>query len=210
MHSRRTARGQNWGPQNALKGFSSSVTLSPPELQAFEAHIELLRELGATIIDDCCFEGFDEAVTSKSIWPVRYTDFKLDVASYLEKLTYNPNNIRTLQDVIRWTQADPREEYPARGTRAMEAAWNSFDNRECEEFKAALESVECLAHERGVRGALQKDNLDALILPTDVSSIIPALGGYPIITVPSGIYPEGTELRASPPQKLIIRAPNLP
>lgn len=196
-------------PRNALRGYSPLRDLPSPVLQAFEANIELLRGLGATIVDDCRFEGYDEALVNESVWVVRYTDFKLDVASYLEKLTYNPNNIRNLQDVIRWSQADPREEYPTRGTQAMENAWNSLDNRECEEYKAALESVERLAHEGGVRGALQRDNLDALILPTPVSPVMPALGGYPIITVPLGIYPEDAEIRVYQ-RDMIDEGPNIP
>lgn len=51
----------------------------------------------------------------------------------------------------------------------MDVAWNGFDNRECDEFKAATEHVGWLAHKGGVRGALRKDKLDALILPTCVT-----------------------------------------
>ena len=39
----------------------------------------------------------------------------------------------------------------------------------------------------GVGGALQADNLDALVLPTCVFLIVPALGGYPIVSVPLDI-----------------------
>ena len=42
----------------------------------------------------------------------------------------------------------------------MENAWDGFDNRDCEEFKTALEEMEWLAHEGGVRGALEKNKLD--------------------------------------------------
>ncbi|KAJ5711739.1 hypothetical protein N7488_005895 [Penicillium malachiteum] len=184
--------------------------LTPTVSREFEAHIKVLRELGATIVDDCCFEGFEDALSSKSVAAVKGTDFKLDLANYLGKLDYNPNNIKSLQDVIHWTQTDPREQYHSRGTQAMENAWACFDSRECEEFKAALEYMEWLAHEGGVRGALEKNQLDALILPTCVSPIFPALGSYPIITVPLGIYPEDTEVKMCPRGDMVERGPNLP
>lgn len=197
-------------PRNALKGNPPCAELTPTVSKAFEAHIELLRKLGAIIVDNTNFEGYDEVLTSKYPAVVKGTDFKLDLAKYFEKLEYNPNNIRTLGDVIRWTRTDPREEYTSRGTQGMEDAWDSLDDRESKEFKAALKYMEWLAHEGGVRGALEKDNLDALILPTCVSPIVPALGGYPIITVPLGIYPEGTDVKWNPRGNMIERGPNLP
>ncbi|KAJ5093382.1 hypothetical protein N7456_009243 [Penicillium angulare] len=204
-----------WGarigiPRDALRGNPPCAELTSTVSQAFEAQIEILQSLGATIVQDCSFEGFDEALISKSASLVKGTDFKIDLANYLEQLQENPNNVKTLDDVISWTQVDPREQYPSRGTQNMEAAWNGLDNRECEEFKTALEHMEWLAHEGGVRGALRKDNLDALILPTCVSPIIPALGGYPIITVPMGFYPKDTEIKMCPRGDLIERGPDLP
>lgn len=196
-------------PRNALKGNPPCAELTSTVSREFEVHVEVIRELVATVVD-CCFEGYEDVLRSKSVAVVKGTDFKLDLASYLEKLEYNPNNIKSLQDVIRWTQTDPREQYPSRGTQAMEKAWECFDDRECEEFKAALEDMEWLAHEGGVRGALEKNNLDALILPTCVSPIVPALGGCPIITVPLGIYPEDTEIKMCPRGDMIERGPNLP
>ncbi|KAJ6004740.1 hypothetical protein N7540_012539 [Penicillium herquei] len=196
-------------PRNTLKGNPPCAGLTPIVSKEFEAHVDVLRELGATVVDDCCFEGYEDALRNKSVAAVKGTDFKLDLANYLEKLEYNPNNTKSLQDVIHWTQTDPREEYPSRGTKAMENAWDCFDNRECEEFKAALEYMEWLAHEGGVRGALEKNQLDAHILPTCVSPIIPALGGYPIITVPLGFYPEDTEIKMCPRGDMIERGPNL-
>ena len=78
----------------------------------FEAHVEVLRELSATVVD-CCFEGYEDALSSKSVAAIKGTDSNLDFAKYLEKLEYNPNSIKNLQDVIRWAQSDPREQYPS-------------------------------------------------------------------------------------------------
>ncbi|KAJ5730536.1 uncharacterized protein N7483_005044 [Penicillium malachiteum] len=150
---------------NALKGNPPCAELTSFVSKEFEAYVEVLRELGATVVDDCCFEGYEDAL---------------------------------------------KKQYRFRGNKAMENAWDFFDNRECEEFKAALEYMERLAHGGGVQGALEKNRLDALILPTCVSPIVPAPGGYPIITVPLGVYPEDSEIKMCPRGDMIERGPNLP
>ncbi|OIW34213.1 amidase signature enzyme [Coniochaeta ligniaria NRRL 30616] len=196
-------------PRNALRGNPPQAELTPTVSESFERHIELMRRVGATVVDTD-FEGFDESLTSKSPAVVKRTDFKLDLAKYLEKLKHNPNDIRTLGDVIRWTHNDPREEYPSRGTEGLENAWASLDDRDSVEFKAALEFMQWLADEGGVRGALERHNLDALILPTCVSPLVPHLGGYPIISVPLGFYPGDTEVKMCPRGDMTERGPNLP
>lgn len=197
-------------PRNALKGHLPYAELTPYEAEKFEKHLDIIRDLGAAVVDSN-FESYDEALKSQSCSIVKGTDFKLDLADYLKSLEVNPNKINNLQDIINWTQNDPREEYHLRGTRAMEGTWvDGLDNRDNEQFKQALQFMEYLAHEGGVRGALQKDGLDALVLPTCVSPIIPALGGYPMITVPLGFYPKDTEIKMNQRGDLVERGPNVP
>lgn len=197
-------------PRNALKGNPPCAETTPEVLQAFEDAIVLIQKLGATVVDSVDFEGFEECLTSKSPAVVKGTDFKIELAQYLSRLVENPNNIRTLEDVIQWTQNDPREQYPSRGTTGFEDAWGSLEDRESDEFKAALKFMDWLAHEGGVRGALDRNDLHALILPTCVAPIVPALGGYPIVSVPLGIYPEGTTLKKGPRGDMNERGPNVP
>ncbi|KAJ5267085.1 amidase [Penicillium angulare] len=93
----------------------------------------------------------------------------------------------------------------------MEVAWNGFDNRECDEFKAALEHMGWLAHKGGVRGALRKDNLDALILPTCVTKYSSSWW-VPDHHNSSGVLfcPKDTEIKMCARGDLIERGPNLP
>jgi amidase len=154
--------------------------------------------------------AFDEALTSKSPGVVKLSDFKANLADYLGKLPTNPHGIYNIKDVIQHTQTDPREEYPSRGTNGFEYAADALDDRESDEFKAALRYMEWLANEGGVGGVLRTHNLDALVLPTCVSPIVPALGGYPIISVPLGFYPEGSELRWNSRRELITDGPGCP
>lgn len=196
-------------PRNALKGNPPGAELTDYASETFEETIKLLESMGATVIDTQ-FESFDESLSSKSPAIVKGTDFKLDMKAYLSHLIHNPNNIHTLGDIIDWTQSDSREEYPSRRTRGMENAWSALDDRDNAEFKAALTFTNWLAHDGGVKGALEKDDLDALILPTAVSPLVPHLGGYPTINVPLGFYPEGTGTKMCPRGDLLERAPGLP
>lgn len=195
-------------PRNALKGRPPGAELTDYASRTFEDSIHLLRELGATIIDTS-FESFDESMTSKSPAIVKSTDFKLDMKAYLQKLTHNLNDIHDLSDIIWWTQNDSREEYPSRGTQGLENGWSAMEDRDNAVFRAALEFTNWLADEGGVGGALRKDSLDALILPTAVSPLIPHLGGYPTISVPMGFYPEGTGSKMNPRGDMLERAPGL-
>ncbi len=181
-------------PRNALKGNPPCAELIQPISDAFEVHLGVLRDLGATVIDTS-FEAFDEVLVSKSPAVAKAADFKADLANYLNKLTHNPRGIHTLADVVRFTQAEPKEEYLSRPSRGFENALAAIHDRESDEYKAALRYSDWLADDGGVRGALQAHNLDALVLPTCVSPIVPALGGYPIISVPLGFLPDDWPLK---------------
>ncbi|KAK3379653.1 hypothetical protein B0T24DRAFT_717172 [Lasiosphaeria ovina] len=65
---------------------------------------------------------------------------------------------------------DSREEYLEWVTLSLEKAAAAIDDQQSVEFVAALE----------------RDSLDALVLPTCVAPVVPALGGCPILTVPLG------------------------
>jgi amidase len=125
---------------------------------------------------------------------IKSSDFKLRLAQHCASLTVNPNNIRNMQDLVHHTQTDPREDYPSRKTRGLQKAAMAMDDQNCQEFKDALAYMEYLANEGGVTGALQRNGLDVLVMPTCVAPIMPALGGFPMLSVPLGFYPEGTEI----------------
>jgi amidase len=50
---------------------------------------------------------------------------------------------------------------------------------------------------------LFSQNLDALVLPTRVAHSVPALGGYPIISVPLGFLPDDWPLKWNSRKELV-------
>ncbi|KAH7084633.1 hypothetical protein BKA63DRAFT_559322 [Paraphoma chrysanthemicola] len=76
----------------------------------------VLKSAGATLVRNIVTTGADEyenlTVEEKQI--VLDTDMKLAINKYLSSLRSNPNNITDLQDLIDFTKACPKEEYPTR------------------------------------------------------------------------------------------------
>jgi amidase len=62
----------------------------------------------------------------------------------------------------------------------------------------------------GILGALDTYNLDAVVLPTDVSPGISAIIGGFVITVPLGAYPANTTVVTNQRGNLNATAPNIP
>ena len=45
---------------------------------------------------------------------VRSSEFKKDIARYLQKLETNPNDLHSAKDIIEFTKSFPAEDYPKR------------------------------------------------------------------------------------------------
>ena len=67
-----------------------------------------------------------------------------------------------------------------------------------------------MAEEQGVTGVLDRHNVDALVMPTFASFHLPAIAGFPVITVPLGFFPAGTTLVMNAKGTMVNIAPNVP
>jgi amidase len=188
---------------------------SQPILDAFEAAIQVIKNAGATVIDNTNFSAWDEYVADSNAALgnediVLDADFVSDLANYLSQLTSNPNQILSLADESNFTHTFKLEDYPARDTavwdQALSLGYNSSDYR----FWQAYQQTSYYGGAGGVTGALAAYNLDALILPTDYSPGLPAYAGLPVVTVPMGFYPANSSISRSPPWELIEVGPNIP
>jgi amidase len=157
-----------------------------PVLAAFEEAIQVMRNAGAIIVDNTNFTAWHDYVSDPNGYSsiVLDADFVSDLANYLSQLTYNPNNITSLADESRFTKSFPLEDYPERDTavwdESLALGYNNSDYR----FWQAYQTTSYWGGEGGVTGALERYNLDALIMPTDYSPGLPALAGLPGVTVP--------------------------
>ena len=195
-------------PQNVIELFSSNDTI--PVLEAFDAAISVLSSAGSAVVD-ANFTAAAEFLNSTSETEVLNADFISNLASYLALLTSNSNNFTSLEEVREFTQSYPLEDYPDRNTGTWDEAldeqgYNNTDPR----FWAAYQQDLYFGGEGGLFGALERNNLDAVILPTDFASSWAAIVGAPVITVPLGFYPMNTTVAMNRRGNLVEQAPNIP
>ncbi|KAI1387512.1 amidase [Hypoxylon trugodes] len=194
--------------RNAIELLSSSI--SSAQVTAFEEAISVLEAAGATIVDNTNFTAAAEFLNSTVEMQVLQADFLVNLASYLELLTENPNNVTSLAGVRDFTQSFPAEEYPARDTAVWDdtifkQGWNNTDPR----FWPAYQQNLYYGGEGGLLGAIERNNLDAVILPSDQSPTFAAGVGAPIVTVPLGFSPANmTVVKNS--WGLVTDGPNIP
>ncbi|KAH9998077.1 glutamyl-tRNA amidotransferase subunit A [Xylariaceae sp. FL0662B] len=185
----------------------SSDNTTGPVTEAFKQALGVLRSAGAEIIDTT----FPAALEfSNSDLPTRIlaADFVVNLQSYLDALTYNPNNITSLAVLREFTQSFPLEDYPTRDTGIWDAAlqdWNNTDPR----FWPAYQRNVYYGTDGGLLGAIDRDDLDAVILPANFASSYAATVGAPIVTVPLGFYPGNVSI-AKDSWGLANVAPNIP
>lgn len=104
-------------------------------------------------------------------------DFTRNLEQYYSKLYSNPNNITNLQDMVRHAKTDAREMYPDRDILSWEAALSYNFTEDSLEYKRALSKIRWIGRDGTVTGVLDKYDLDAIILPTDISYRLAAPGG---------------------------------
>ncbi|TFK78315.1 hypothetical protein K466DRAFT_607107, partial [Polyporus arcularius HHB13444] len=75
-------------------------------------------------------------------------------------------------------------------------------------FFDAVAADKDLGATRGIDATLKAFKLNAILLPTDVSSTPAAIAGYPIVTVPLGFLPADTPL--APAEPVRESGPNQP
>ena len=102
-------------PRNGIDYFLDDNT--KPIMAAFDAALNLIQASGAKIADKANFALFDVPAFSRNSDIVMGTDFVAGLSAYLETLKTNPNNVRSLADIRKFTKDDPREEYLDRDVR---------------------------------------------------------------------------------------------
>ncbi len=187
---------------NALKGTRIGVmrfvTGYSPKLNAvFETALAALKAQGAELID---INSFGAQNYSQYSQVILNTDFKFDLNAYLAKMPPAVKT-RTLADLIAFNKTEPRETVLFGQDRfEMAEATNGFDDPI---YKQAVETAQRITGPEGIDRALRENNVVALVTPTaepaflddpatgldaggQSASSIPAIAGYPHLTVPMG------------------------
>jgi amidase len=172
---------------------------SAPADRLVEAAIADMKRLGAVIVDPADIET--TSAFEKTELEVLLYEFKTDLNLYLA--TLKNNRVQTLKDLIAFNEANRDREMPFFGQELFEMAEKKGPLTE-KAYRDALAHDFKSSQKDGIDKTMDKHRLDALVAPTsgpptlidlvngdygvNGSSTIPAVAGYPDITVPAGYY----------------------
>jgi amidase len=168
--------------------------------RVYESAVEALREAGAELIDPVTIDTIEEIQSSDVERTVLLYEFKAGVERYLT--TRPDGEIRTLADLIAFNRrhADVEMPYFAQETFEQAEAMGPLSDPA---YLEALARSRRLSRDQGIDATLARHELDALAAPSTAApavielvspgrmrlvaaSKVPAMAGYPIITVPAG------------------------
>lgn len=179
------------------------------EKSAYFDAIEVLKGAGAEIIDGANFTAYDDYLADEGTVNILYADFVANLRSYLSELDSNPNEVVDLAGVTEFTQSFEAEEYPDRDTAVFDESLElDFDNTSPEFWEQYQKNL-FYGGEGGLFGAIDRNQLDAVILPTSTAAGVAAVVGAPVVTVPLGFYPQDAEVERTP-RNLVSTGPNVP
>jgi len=175
--------------------FASTGTLDP----AFDTALAILRQQGAVLVD---IKKFDDKAIGKNELPVLLTELKADMAKYL-KSSPAPIGVRTLGEVIAFDKAHQKQEMPLFGQELFEQAEKTKGLGDAAYKKARSISFQA-AGPNGIDKLLRDNRAVVLVGPTtgpawviDAANgdlftgggagSLPAVAGYPHLTVPMGL-----------------------
>ena len=162
-----------------------------PDLVAVaQQGIAAMASLGATIVPtDTGDPSADNFKFYNDELLVLLYEFKGQIAQYLSTLSHTTR--RTLADLIAFDIAHCRAEMKYFGQELFEMSEATSGNLTDPEYVAARMANLVFAR-GGIDGALQQDNLDAIVAPTySFASSPAAVAGYPDLSIPVGLTPEG-------------------
>jgi amidase len=122
----------------------------------------------------------------------------------------NPTGIHSLAQLINFTHAEPREDWPDRNTVTWEAALALNLTQTSPNYTRSLFSDLELGSNGTIAGAINIYGLDALIMPTSMAAGVAAIAGYPVVTVPLGFYPANTTAVLNSRGTLLTSGPHFP
>jgi len=150
-----------------------------------EQALHVMESLGATIVDTDTGDVF--AYTDDEFTALLY-EFKAQIAEYLATLTNT--NMRTLADLIAFNNANCEQELVYYGQDVFESSQQTSGYPHNPIYVAARTHATGTAR-AGIDNALIADNLDAIVAPHLTNSTGPAVSGYPNLSLPVGIRPDG-------------------
>lgn len=188
-------RGKRVGVARQYFGRNSKVD------KLMEEQIYVLKSSGVEVVD-VSFPGFGKF--GEAEYEVLLYEFKHDIRKYLEG---RGGKYRSLADLIRFNEENKEREMPYFGQDIFlkSETKGSLEDRA---YRLALLQSKVMTQDKGIDAIVQQNRVDAIMAPSNgpvwlidlingdsptnyiSSSSIPAVAGYPNITVPAGFINE--------------------
>lgn len=179
-------------------------------LKTFWGVIDLLRAQVAEVIEfDFPGQAMFDDLSSEDKLNAMAGDFNVAISDYLRRLTNNPHNLQTIEDICSFVKSTEGEEYPERNIERLEQAASILATSV--KHNAAKGVREYLAGDGGIKGALSEFSLDAIVVPSKApANFFASCGGFPQITVPLGYQTADLEVKYNDTGNLVDEGPNTP
>jgi amidase len=149
--------------------------------------LDTMVDLGATVVET---DSGDPFAYFDAEFLVLLVEFKAQIAQYLSGLRHT--SARTLADLIAFNIRHCPAEMKYFGQELFELSESTSGDLSDPDYLDARALCVKLARVEGIDAALQRDRLDALVAPTySFASSPAAVAGYPNISIPVGLTPEG-------------------
>jgi amidase len=182
--------------RGALKGarigvdaryFTPDYGGEPDLIAVVQEGMAAMTALGATLVPT---DSGDPLAYFDAEFTVLLFEFKAQIADYLETLGHT--SMRTLGDLIAFNQRHCPTEMKYFGQELFEISEDLSGDLTDPDYLAARASSLAAAGAHGIDAAIAGGKLDAIIAPSySFASTPAAVAGYPNISVPIGLTPEG-------------------
>jgi amidase len=167
--------------------FTPEYGAKPHLLPSVREALYVIRDLGATFVATDTGDPFQYA---NSLSTVMLNEFKANIGEYLGDLAVSP--VRNLTQLIAFNRAVCSQEMKYFGQELFEKAESTTGNLRALSYLLARATCTQRARTLGIDAALQRDNLDAILAPgSSYAAIAPSAAGYPSLSLPIGLTPEG-------------------
>ena len=123
---------------------------------------------------------------------------------YLSSLAENPNDLRSLTDIIKATKGEPGEEHGAFGISVFEKA----EATDLNDGETAALLAQRMAKGAEIDELLDENNCDVMIVPAQCHN--PSdLGQRPVLCVPMGFFPRSHQIEKTNGD-LVTKGPDIP
>ncbi|KAG8711031.1 hypothetical protein FRC09_020808, partial [Ceratobasidium sp. 395] len=204
-----SVRGKRFGVPRIVFMNDTLFKIHPSVHLAFANALEIIRSLGGIVVDPADLPSATEIMENRNETLVLGVDMKIQINAYLKNLRSIPTGATTLSKIIVYNDEHKDLEEPEGYVDQIGLRWAGATLGYNSSYYNAIHNNYDIGRTRGIDATLITHKLDALILPSNEHTAVPAaIAGYPIVT---GFHPEDTVVvPKSAGPNTVFPAPGIP